>query len=67
VHVDLTWVPVATAVKRLNVSRQRVHQLIGLGQLQSVTMDGTVMVSSRSIDMRVLALGGRMEKYHGSG
>jgi archaeosine-15-forming tRNA-guanine transglycosylase len=46
---EIKWVPVATAVRMLKVTKQRVHELMAEGRLRNVTMDGTRLVSLRSL------------------
>jgi hypothetical protein len=49
---NVNWVPVRSAAILLRVSRQRIHQLIASGSLSARKMDGTVLVSLRSITER---------------
>jgi hypothetical protein len=46
------WVPVRTAIRVLGLSKQRVYQLIHEGKLTSKELDGTKLVSVRSIEDR---------------
>lgn len=55
-EVDLRWIPVSAAAKLLLVSRQRVYQLIDAGALVAQSVDGTVLVSQRSIEARIALL-----------
>jgi hypothetical protein len=55
--VELKWIPVRTAAHRLGVSRQRVHKLIKFGIIEAVSIDGTVLVSARAVEARIVALG----------
>lgn len=50
------WVPTSVARRRLGVSKQRVYQLIQTGGLAGGRIDGIMMVSSRSIEDRLLSL-----------
>jgi hypothetical protein len=54
---DVKWVPVRTASKVLGVSMARVYQLIARGDLVSMKVDLTVLVSMRSCNARQLELG----------
>ena len=56
---EVKWVPVRTAAKTLGVSMARVYQLIAAGDLVSMKVDLTVLVSMRSCSARQLEL--RME------
>jgi archaeosine-15-forming tRNA-guanine transglycosylase len=47
---EIKWVPVATVVRMLKVTKQRVHDLMAEGRIRSVTMDGTRLVSLRSLN-----------------
>lgn len=53
---SVKWVPTSVARRRLCVSKQRVYQLLESGALAGGRIDGTMMVSSRSIDDRILSL-----------
>lgn len=53
---DVRWVPVGCAGRDLKVSRQRIYQLIESGALVSCKLDGTVLVSQRSIEARAALL-----------
>ncbi|MBE3046026.1 hypothetical protein IMZ48_26500 [Candidatus Bathyarchaeota archaeon] len=53
---DVKWVPVRTAAKTLGVSMARVYQLIEKGDLVSMKVDLTVLVSMRSCNARQLEL-----------
>lgn len=59
--VGITWVPVGTAARLLEVSRQRVYVLCDQGKLSAQDMDGTVLVSLSSIRNRIAMgeMGGR--------
>jgi len=48
----MKWIPVATVAKRLGVSRQRVYDLIKLGELGWRKVDGTVLVSTKTVEQR---------------
>jgi len=56
---SVKWVPVSVARKTLRVTRQRVYQLIENGSLAAVRVDGALMVSTKSIDLRMTALTGQ--------
>jgi hypothetical protein len=45
---DVKWVPVRTAASMLGVSMCRVYQLVEAGELLSIKVDNTVLVSQRS-------------------
>ena len=53
---QIKWLPVSAVAKTLSVTRQRVYSLIDQGKLSSVKIDGTVLVSERSVSMRLLQL-----------
>lgn len=53
---DVKWVPVRTAAKTLGVSMARVYQLIKDGELVSMKVDLTVLVSMRSCNARQIEL-----------
>ena len=53
---EVKWVPVRTAAKALGVSMARVYQLIDKGELVSMKVDLTVLVSMRSCAARQLEL-----------
>ena len=48
----MQWIPVRTVAKRLGVSRQRVYELIKLGALGWKKVDGTVLVSAKTVEQR---------------
>lgn len=48
--LSVRWIPTATVARMLGVSRQRVHRLVTLGRLRSVTLDGRIMVFRDSVD-----------------
>ena len=52
----VAWVPVRTAAHMLGVSRQRVYQLLDDGKLMGRDIDGTILVSQRSIEGRIALL-----------
>jgi len=52
--VGIQWIPVRAAAKMLKVSRQRVHRLCRVGELTSRNMEGTVLVSLRSVHSRLV-------------
>jgi len=56
---EVKWLPVSSASKQLGVSVPRVYQLIERGDLVSMKVDSTVLVSCRSIQTRVAARVGR--------
>lgn len=58
---EVKWIPVRAAAKLLGVSRQRVARLCKVGGLVSVSMEGTRLVSLRSVEMRIVELGGRID------
>lgn len=49
---DVRWMSVRAAAAALDVSRQRVYQLIDSGALVSVESGNTVLVSVRSVEAR---------------
>lgn len=53
VAVELKHVPVSTAAKMLDVSRQRVYQLLAVGILGGYQVDGHWQVNVRSIGVRI--------------
>jgi len=53
---EVKWVPVRTAAKTLGISMARVYQLIARGELVSMKVDMTVLVSMRSCNARQLEL-----------
>jgi len=53
---EVKWVPVRTAAKTLGVSMARVYQLIEKGDLVSMKVDLTVLVSIRSCSARQMSL-----------
>ena len=53
---DVKWVPVRTAAKFLGVSMARVYQLITAGDLTSMKVDCTTLVSLKSCNARQLTL-----------
>jgi hypothetical protein len=57
------FVPVQTACRLLGVSKQRVHQLMSVGELHRMDMDGTVLVGMDSINWRIsMRIGERRKK-----
>jgi excisionase family DNA binding protein len=50
---DLEWVPVSEACRRLGINRQRVHQLIRTGELESLRVGPLWLVSARSVEARL--------------
>jgi len=50
--LNMTWVPVGEAMRRLGVTKQRIHQLIREGKLVSAKVVGTVMVEEGSVARR---------------
>jgi len=50
--IEMRWIHVNTAAKKLGISRQRCYVLISRGQLTGVAVDGHWMVSVRSIQER---------------
>ena len=57
------WVPTAVARRQLGVSRQRIYQLVQSGVLASCRVDGTLMISARSVADRIVWLTGQEEMY----
>lgn len=51
---EVRWLPVSSVAKTLSVSRQRVYALINQSKLSAIKVDDTVLVSSRSVSMRLL-------------
>lgn len=49
---DVRWVSVLEAAGMLDVSRQRVYQLIESGALVSLASGTTILVSRRSVESR---------------
>ena len=65
---EVKWIPVSSVAKTLSVSRQRVYALINQSKLSAIKVDDTVLVSSRSVSMRLLEqafLAGRSRKNGG--
>ena len=65
---EVKWLPVSAVSKTLSVSRQRVYALINQSKLSAIKVDDTVLVSSRSVSMRLLEqafLAGRSRKNGG--
>ena len=50
--IDVRWIPCSVAAQLLQVSRQRVYQLIDAGALTSVVMSGRVLVGRQSVEAR---------------
>jgi len=50
---DVAYVPVRTAAILLDVTRQRVYQLIDADCISARSFDGTILVNTRSIDARI--------------
>jgi len=50
---EVKWVPVATAARQLKVTRQRIYQLVGQGELLGMKVDRTWLVSLRSVNARI--------------
>jgi len=50
---DVKWIPVRAAARILGVSRQRVSRLCRTGQLVSVVMESTRLVSLRTVESRL--------------
>lgn len=57
------WVPTATAMRMLKVTKQRVYQLRKAGLVRSVVIDGTIMISLQSIEERIVWLRHQEEMY----
>jgi excisionase family DNA binding protein len=55
------WLPVCVAAKMLNVSRQRVYELVRDGQLGWQRLGKTILISKRSIDERIERRKGQYE------
>jgi hypothetical protein len=55
-HSEVRWVPVATAMRALGVSKQMVHKLIKYRQLIAQVLDGTVLIKLSSINDRRAAM-----------
>jgi hypothetical protein len=53
---DVKWVPVRTAAKTLGVSMARIYQLIASGDLTSMKVDCTTLVSLKSCNARQITL-----------
>lgn len=53
---EVRWIPVAAAATYLRVTRQRVYQLLSAGALVSIRVQGTVLVSYRSVEARIALL-----------
>ena len=49
---DVRWIPVSVAANMLQVSRQRVYQLVNSGALVSLCAGSTILVSARSVEAR---------------
>lgn len=59
---EVKWLPVRTVAKRLGVSMARVYQLIEAGDLCSIKVDLTTLVSCRSVESRELEMRGRKRR-----
>lgn len=53
---EVKWIPTSVARMQLRVSRQRVYQLLKAGLLVGIQMNGTVLISQRSVDARIALL-----------
>lgn len=51
---NVKWLPVSAAAKTLGVSVQRVYVLVSKGQLASLQVDKTILVSANSIRARLI-------------
>ena len=51
-----SWIPVSQAARRLKVSRQRAYQLLDQGLIHGRKVESTWLVSSRSVDARIVLL-----------
>lgn len=51
-----SWIPVLEAAARLQVSRQRIYQLLENGSLVGRKVRNTWLISNRSVDGRVALL-----------
>jgi len=56
VEWQCSWLPTRAAAEMLNVSRQRVYQLLKAGALVGMVVAGTWMISARSVDARIALL-----------
>lgn len=50
IYSGVSHVPVTTAAKTMNISKQRVYQLLYSGELLGVELDGVRLVSQRAIE-----------------
>jgi len=53
---EVKWLPMAAARGLLKVSRQRIYQLLGTAELSGMQVNGTWLISARSIDARIALL-----------
>jgi hypothetical protein len=54
-----SWVPVASVVRILGVSRQRVNKLAQEGKLSAQDFDGVKLISLRSVEQLIALRGNR--------
>ena len=55
-EANVAWVPVATACRMLQVSRQRVYQLLSDGKISGKMLDRVWLINQTSIESRVALL-----------
>jgi len=53
---EVKWLPMAAARVLLRVSRQRIYQLLGISELSGMQVNGTWLISLRSIEARIALL-----------
>ena len=58
-----SWVPVSVAAMMLQVTRQRVYQLIDAGLVVAHKQNSTWLISQGSIDARISHLAAEEKKY----
>lgn len=52
----IDWIPVRSAAKTLDVSRQRIYNLCNEGKLVSIKIEGVLLVSVASVNDRAIKL-----------
>jgi hypothetical protein len=52
----IDWVPVRSAAKQLQVTRQRIYALCNEGKLVSIKLEGIMLVSAAAVTDRILKL-----------
>jgi excisionase family DNA binding protein len=51
--VFVNWIPVSVAAKMLKVSRQRVYELVALGEIGWQKLGNTILISKESVRRRI--------------